>query len=100
MLDEKVIFGKYLSLYQNKGLGNFSHISHNLMETARIANFRKNQQAVVDKALGTLEKYLLLIDEFPDFKEKELNQIDCAYVDNVYSYVNSKYEKLKGKSSK
>lgn len=94
MLNLNEIMREYESLYNKRGNSNFSHVTHNLMTIALISDSRGKIKDV-NKSLDSLEKYLLLLDEFPEFKERELTQNTSDALGSVYDYVRRCDERLR-----
>ncbi len=96
MLNLNEIMREYEPLYKEWENGNFHHVTHNLMTIANLADFRGKTKEV-NETLDSLKKYLTLLDEFPEFKERELTQTNPDALRGVEDYVNRCSERLRGK---
>lgn len=95
MLNINEIMREYEPLYIRAGSGNFNHVTHNLMDIASIAD-SGGKIIEVNESLGNLRKYLSLLDDFPEFKERELTQTTSDLLGSVYDYVGRCEERLRG----
>jgi hypothetical protein len=93
------VYGEILVSQKSK-LVNFNHIVRNLLGVLQFAERNKeideHSKYIYDTDLNYLQKYLSLLDEFPEFREQELNKLTEDSI-NIHGYIKCQYERLKGK---
>src|SRR6266481_5253388 len=95
-----------MSVCTDTSSGSCRHILRNLCTALRIAidletspEKRTNRYVMVSSSLGYVKKYLAFLDEFPDFKAKELGGGEGAYPELLKKNLSSgklidEYEKV------
>lgn len=92
-LDE--ILGKYRVFMTDGRVTNFAGITTSLITAVYMSSNMKNQ-AEVDKYLSHVREYIRLLDDFPEFKEKELSIKIAINISNSLEYIRKQYRELRG----
>ncbi len=88
MLDFDRLLGAYAPVYLEDKFCNFNHVTRNLIALVLIGDSDK----VKEDSLDNVKRYLTLLDEFPEFKERELTQYTSDVLGSIEDYING-YER-------
>ena len=95
-LEEEIleVLGSYRPYYEEGKFNNFRQITRNFAQ-AVTTNYVLGKQEIIEELKQTIRKYIILLDEFPDFREEQLTprrEPTASFED-----IDEMYERLKGK---
>jgi hypothetical protein len=88
------ILGAYRPFFDAEESTNFRHITRNLVCMASLYD-RVGQHEKRDRIIGICARYILLLDEFPDLKERDLHTLTPGCY-GAEQYVQEQWRRLKG----